>query len=123
MSRPDVTNHSELRATPSRERTRAPTEGQLATYQTGPDRFFNLARRGSFRTWPLEGLFRTRRLDGVLASDGSPLYQDVIIDGTNFNCFAWSLGHTDRWIEGGSVEQMEELCASHYLGLAQRANS
>lgn len=77
--------------TPPADRLRTPSAGELASYQTGPDRFVNLAALGGFQTFTVHGL-----------------------DLTRFNCFAWSLGFTDRWIQGGTRDVMEQLCAFVY---------
>jgi hypothetical protein len=29
-----------------------------------------------------------------------------------YNCMGWSLGFNDRWIDGGTPEQMRRLCKS-----------
>jgi hypothetical protein len=79
--------------TPPANENRRPTAGELLVWQTGPARFPNLAGNGSFKVWDHRAYF-----PWVEAID------------TEFNCFSWSLGHTDRWFEGGTVEQMESLC-------------
>ncbi|KAK3936254.1 hypothetical protein QBC46DRAFT_419711 [Diplogelasinospora grovesii] len=53
--------------TPPADRLRTPSAGELASYQTGPDRFVNLAALSGFRTFRVHGL-----------------------DLTRFNCFAWT---------------------------------
>lgn len=76
--------------TPAANTSRAPTGGELATYETGTDRFPNLGALGSFRCWDWQNL------PGV--------------NNHGFNCFAWSVGFTDRWIQGGSRGEMQRLC-------------
>ncbi|KAK3374551.1 hypothetical protein B0H63DRAFT_252940 [Podospora didyma] len=80
--------------TPAVTALRDPTAGERAQNETGVDRFRHLATRGSFKCWDW------RILPG--ATDKS------------FNCFAWSLGFTDRWVEGGSRAQMNRLY-HHYM--------
>lgn len=81
----------EYRPTPPLSKSRQPSPGELLTYQTGAENFPELAGRGSFRLW-----------DDLNA--GVPVTQG------DFNSFAWSLGHTDRWIQGGSLQDMKDLC-------------
>ena len=77
--------------TPAANTAAAPTAGELETYETGTDRFVHLAEYGSFRTFDVAAL-------------GA--------DPAKFNCFAWSVGFTDRWIQGGTKEDMVRLCKS-----------
>ncbi|ROV99684.1 hypothetical protein VSDG_03026 [Cytospora chrysosperma] len=72
-------------ATPSSSRLRAPTEGELATWKNGPDRFPNIK--------------------------DVKVYTDThIIPGERqYNCFAWSLGFQDRWVDGGTRDEMVKL--------------
>lgn len=93
MPPPHPSNNGDYRPTPSKSKLRAPTEGELEVYQRGVHRFPLLYDRGSFRTWPLENLF-----------------PEVILDRLDFNCFAWSVGYTNRWIQGSTVEDMNALC-------------
>jgi hypothetical protein len=86
-------NDNRYRPTPSLDSCRQPSDGQLATYQTGPNKFPNLAAHGGFLLWSLSGL-----------------YEGVTIDPQDFNCISWAVGHTDRWIEPSSDEKMTELC-------------
>lgn len=95
MPLPHPSNNGAIRPTPDLSRAQQPTEGELECYERGVDKFPNLARLGSFLTWSLEGLF-----------------PGVTLANYNFNCIGWSVGHTDRWIEPGSVEDMDALCKS-----------
>ena len=88
-------NDTTPRATPSRSLTRAPTEGEIRSAILGPEKCPHLEDRGGFRVWDLNNLYR-----------------GVTIEPGDFNCFAWSVGHTDRWLEGGSVADMNDLCKS-----------
>lgn len=90
---PHPSNDGALRPSPSLSKAEKPSEGELQCYETGVNKFPNLANLGGFRTWPLENLF-----------------PGVILTRSDFNCFGWSVGHTDRWIEGGTVVDMERLC-------------
>ena len=76
-------------ATPAASTLEAPSAGDLETYETGTDRFFHLAEYGSFRNFDVAALSA---------------------DPARFNCFAWSVGFTDRWIQGGTKEDMVRLC-------------
>ncbi|KAK4136087.1 hypothetical protein BT67DRAFT_454826 [Trichocladium antarcticum] len=75
--------------TPDHRTLVAPTESDVATYQTGPDKFVNLGPLGGFRNFNITAL-------------GA--------DQARFNCFAWSVGFTDRWIQGGTKDDMARLC-------------
>lgn len=75
--------------TPAANTTTAPSEAEIATYQTGPDRFLNITQLGSFRVFNAAA---------------------ISTDPARFNCFAWSVGFTDRWIQGGTREDMVRLC-------------
>ncbi|KAI1346527.1 hypothetical protein F5Y01DRAFT_321665 [Xylaria sp. FL0043] len=92
---PHHTNNNEFRPTP--ELSRAQTPGSF-TLQGFERRFPNLSLLGSFRVWPLEDL-----------------YPGIIIEAPIFNCFAWSVGHTDRWVEGGTVEDMNDFYEYYYF--------
>ncbi len=75
--------------TPNLNTLTAPSEGEVVTYQTGTDRFYDLDRLGGFRNFNAAA---------------------ISADPTRFNCFAWSVGFTDRWIQGGSKADMVRLC-------------
>ncbi|KAM3547478.1 hypothetical protein ARSEF4850_010004, partial [Beauveria asiatica] len=86
------------RPAPDPSRSRKPTAGELECYQNGRDRFPDLARLGSFGTW-----------------DPEEMYSAAHVDATRFNCISWSVGHTDRWIEPGTVEEMNRLYAEYHF--------
>lgn len=71
--------------TPPASLLRDPSEGELATWEKGPNKFPDI---GNFKVYK-----------SVPGSDDTP-----------YNCFAWSVGFTDRWLEGGTREQMKALC-------------
>jgi hypothetical protein len=75
--------------TPNHNTLAAPSAGDVATYETGADRFANLAALGGFRNFDAAS---------------------ISTDPTRFNCFAWSVGFTDRWIQGGTKADMQRLC-------------
>lgn len=54
-------------------------------YATGPERFPNI---GQFKVYVV----------------------NANVDEKKYNCFAWSIGFQDRWINGGTREQMKILC-------------
>ena len=37
------------------------------------------------------------------------------LTGRNFNCFAWSLGFADRWIEGRTVAEMDRVYQKYFM--------
>jgi hypothetical protein len=76
--------------TPPLTELRDPTMGERQTFETGADRYVNLATWGSFKCWDWEGL--------------------PAVHPHGFNCFAWSMGFTDRWIQGGTRAKMNRLC-------------
>ncbi|KAK4166834.1 hypothetical protein QBC43DRAFT_312528 [Cladorrhinum sp. PSN259] len=82
--------------TPPANTGRNPTAGELASYQTGADRFINLAPLGGFRCFDLAN-----------------------VDMARFNCFAWSVGFTDRWIQGGSQADMVRLYEAYMFRQCQ----
>ncbi|RMZ83627.1 hypothetical protein DV738_g1135, partial [Chaetothyriales sp. CBS 135597] len=90
-------NDGAVRHNPDISKTRQPLEGELLSFQNGPERFPNLAQLGSFRTWPLTGL-----------------YTGVQIAPDDFNCFAWSVWHTNRWIDGGTEDEMNILYRTYF---------
>lgn len=92
-TRPHPTNDGRYRPTPPVSKGREATPGELMCYQTGTSRFPHLGSLGGFHTWPLEHL-----------------YEGVTLTGNAFNCMAWAVGHTDRWIDPGTVAEMEDLC-------------
>ncbi len=75
--------------TPAASTLRDPTDGDLETYQDGTDRFLHLAEYGGFRNFDVAS---------------------ISADPARFNCFAWSVGFTDRWIQGGTKDDMVRLC-------------
>ncbi|KAI1277941.1 hypothetical protein F5Y07DRAFT_77974 [Xylaria sp. FL0933] len=103
---PHPTNTREYRPTPDISRSRAPTVSEIEYYETGSTRFPGMSLSGSFRVWPLEELF-----------------PGIIIQDWNFNCFGWSLGHTDRWIDGGTVEEMNRLYTQYHFVQCQQSEA
>lgn len=77
--------------TPAANTLVGPSAGDLETYENGADRFVNLGALGSFANFNAAAI--------------SP-------DPGRFNCFAWSVGFTDRWIQGGTRADMVRLCKS-----------
>lgn len=68
--------------TPAANSATTPTAGELAVFKVGFARFPNI---GDFM------VFEHAK-------------------NTNYNCFAWSLGFQDRWLEGGTRAEMVRLC-------------
>ncbi|KAI0193458.1 hypothetical protein F4808DRAFT_442217 [Astrocystis sublimbata] len=92
-SRLHHTNDKRYRPTPTLDEARQPSEGELGCYQTGPQRHPNLGRCGSFRVWELRQTEQDEKEGKV--------FPDIVINNDNFNCIAWSVGHTDRWLQPG----------------------
>lgn len=94
-SRPPIhpTNTPVYRRTPSLSIARRPSEAEVLCFETGPERHPYLSYFGGFRSWKLQEAF-----------------PGIVIDPRQFNCLAWAVGHTDRWIEPAFEEDINDTC-------------
>jgi hypothetical protein len=90
---PGMPNINQPFRTPGLVTFNPPTEMEMQYYQTGLVRYPNLATTGSFMAHPNWQAW-TRQ---------------------GFNCFAWALGFTDRWVNGGCVTEMERVFGLYYM--------